>query len=118
MFDSRLPHQETHAGLALWESTGTTSRPRWVRFPRPVPRHRDATGRRDRLRTDPPHAGLWVRLPPVVPTKTTKTHVHVAEWQTQRSQTPCPDGREGSTPSMDTEMNKRVTVAELAYATG
>ena len=34
MFDSRLPH---HAELALWESTGSTSRTRWVRFPRSAP---------------------------------------------------------------------------------
>ncbi len=51
MFDSRLPH---HAELALWESTGATSRNRWVRSPRSAPRHRDGTGIRDSLRSCAP----------------------------------------------------------------
>ena len=34
--------------------------------------------------------------------RTRSDHVHVAEWHTRRSQKPCPAGREGSSPSLDT----------------
>lgn len=102
MFDSRLPHKSARGSLS-GESTGSTSRIRWVRSPRPAPSKRGSCPRGETGK----RSGLRNRASGIVgSTPTVDTHVTVTEWHTYQAENLGPSGRVGSTPTGDTSIDQ------------